>query len=96
MRITDTTLRDQEVRLDFSRFERCRFERCRLVYGGHGPTGFEECTFVETTWHLVEAAANTLHFLTALRKSGDPVCERLVETTIEHVRSGVGPRPTLN
>ena len=71
---------------DFASYENCRFEHCALVYSGYGPISMSGCSFVEVKWVFVDAAQNTLQFLTAMYHSGSEGGRQLVEQTFNNIR----------
>jgi hypothetical protein len=61
--IIDTIFREETIRVDGMRFIRCEFNNCVIQFGGVSLPYFENCRMVDTNWHFVEGAGNTIAFL---------------------------------
>lgn len=59
-----------------------------MVYGGAGPVSITECTFSNVSWAFVDAAQNTLQFMTALYHGSGESGRQLIENTFNLIRQG--------
>ncbi len=73
-----TFLREQ-IRLDFSNFDNCRFIQCEMIFSGYGPVTLSNCSFDGVQWRFLDAAANTMSFLTGVAHGAGDGGKRLVE-----------------
>lgn len=68
--IENQIYRATSVEVDNTVFENCVFEGASLVFAGGSLPRFVDCQFHNVSLEFTDAAANTLSFLSGLRKGG--------------------------
>jgi hypothetical protein len=88
--ISGRTFKNEEVVLDFRRFEDCKFMECNVIINGHGAFQLIRCTFVGGKFVFGEAAERTVLAMTLLYHAG---AQQMIERTFENIRRGTHHRP---
>jgi len=77
--LAQQTFNGGEVVVDDKQFTNCVFNGVVLVYEGGPLPRFVDCQFKQVSLEFNEAAANTLSFLSGLRKGGfAPAVDKIV------------------
>ena len=77
--VENETFQNKAVTVDGIEFKGCLFENSALVYNGGELPSFIDCQFNGITLKFSDAAANTLDFLSGLRKGGfAPAVDKIV------------------
>jgi hypothetical protein len=75
------TFSNKAVTVDGIEFKGCTFENSALVYAGGELPSFVDCQFNGVSLKFEDAAANTLSFLSGLRKGGfAPAVDKIVKS----------------
>ena len=87
MRYKDETFTDDKILLDGNEYVGCTFKACELQYGGGQPPFMNNNDIGDSQFSFVDAAANTLQFLSALYHGFGSGGRDMVEATFENVRN---------
>ena len=87
-RYINSEFKGTPVRLDYNDFQNCRFENCTMIYGGAGPVSMTGCTFKNVSWAFVDAAQNTLQFMTAMYHGSGEGGKELIENIFKLIKQG--------
>jgi hypothetical protein len=96
MEFEDRTFKAETLRLDFCNFRKCKFDGCTMVYGGYGPVALINCSFSDTKWKFVDAAANTVGFMKGIYHGAGAGGRQLIDHTIEGIKQPPPPNPSNN
>ena len=91
--VHDKTFGVQRVILDGKLFAHCTFNRTEMIFRGKEPYSMVSCAFNDCKWTLTDNAALTLSNFTAMYASD--ATRPVVEATIQNIRMGVHPKPTI-
>ena len=79
---------DEDVILDFTRFEQCGFKNCNIIYHGFGPYGLVSCMFDDNCrWSFGGPAQNVLNFLKLMYHGNEEGGRSLAENTFQAIRN---------
>lgn len=86
-RIAGYEFEDEDVILDFSRFENCSFKNCKIIFHGQGPVELIQNTFDESCrYELAGPAAATVNYLRSVYSPTNMGGKELVETIFRQIR----------
>jgi hypothetical protein len=91
MEIRDQTYKDVAINIDGTTYKNCTFLCCRLVFSAVAPMSLAENTFIECTWQVTGAAADTVNFLRTAFCQGGLAGEELTDRMIGVIKGRSPP-----
>lgn len=89
MRFTSIKHDKKNVTVDFNEYIECEFKDCEIIYGGGGVPVFENCSFNNCRFSLIQRAANTVDYFSLLyQKLGESGGKAFIDEQIAKIKGG--------
>jgi len=89
MKYTAKKHEGDKVTVDFNEYIDCEFINCEIIYKGGNLPVFENCSFVNCQFSLIEKADNTIGYLSFLYQNlAESDAKSFVEGQITKIKGG--------